>query len=627
MSFDPSTPPVTDDSNATSAPEAESQTAQSPVTDSQPTPPALGDNSSSGEIKVEASTANTPEAANPSDPATENEVAPAGLSSGQPVESQPLVSEPAVAPSDAGASAAVSSAPVSSAGEATSESCTAVSDPVPTSTAANVTDGATAEKPRVKLNPTVDPNADKAIGYTSATAQEADKLMAEHSENAGEVAKKDPLAAAHKVEPIEIPSKREVSLDEEMEKEIAEALASGEIPGAVADPAAIAQAQATGAPGQSVSTSEEDLEPGTRLKGTVQAIAGENVILDLGFRSSGCIPTKQFEGKLPEIGVKLDVVTEKYVAAEGLILCNLPKATRSVSGWSEVQTGQIVDCIVTKTNKGGLEVTVNALRGFLPAGQVDYGFVANLDSYVGQKLRVKITEVNPHKKNLVVSRRQFLEIERTEKRDEMWKTVAVGQTYPGVVKTIKDYGAFIDLGGLDGLLHVGEISWQRINHPSEILKEGQQIEVQVVGIDREKNKISLGMRQLSKNPWSDIESRYPVESVITGNVTRTTDFGAFVQLEPGIEGLIHISELEYRRVHRVTDVVKEGQEVTAKVLSVDLPKRRIALSLKALQARPEAPQRKEDADLAPSGGAAYERKRKGPLRGGTAGGGGSGLFG
>lgn len=491
------------------------------------------------------------------------------------------------------------------------------------------TDG---ERPKMRLNPTVDPSQDKAVPYTSATAQEAEKLMAaeEAAALAADAKPEDKYFASQsttmpKGDPIEIPSKRDVSLDSEMEREIAEALASGEIPGALATPQAASTPAAEEASKEPLN--EEDLEPGTRLKATVQAISGEDVILDVGMRSSGCLPGKQFDGKLPEVGAKLDVVVDSYNAAEGLILCSMPKAMRSVSGWSEVQVGQVVDCMVTKTNKGGLEVTVNTLRAFLPAGQVDYGFVANMESFVGQKLRVKVTEVNPQKKNLVVSRRAFLEIERGERRDEMWKTIAVGQTYPGVVKTLKDYGAFIDLGGLDGLLHVGEISWQRINHPSDVLKEGQQVEVQVVGVDREKNKISLGMRQLTKNPWSDIEAKYPVGSEVTGTVTRTSDFGAFVQLEEGVEGLIHISELEYRRVVRVTDVVKEGQEVRAKVLSVDLAKRRIALSLKALQAKPESAPRKEDADMAPGGNVPYERKRKGPLKGGTAGGGGSGLFG
>lgn len=483
------------------------------------------------------------------------------------------------------------------------------------------------ERPKVRLNPTIDPDQDKAVPATSVTAQEVEKAL---TEEAASAQKADPLFAnAPKLEPIEIPHKRDVSLDADMEKEIAEAMASGELPDAVVDPASATASPAALNADNGMPTSEEELEPGTKLKGTVQAVAGEDVILDVGFRSSACIPARQFDGKLPEVGAKLNVVVDKYAVAEGLILCSLSKATRNVGNWDDVAVDQIVDCMVTKTNKGGLEVAISQLRGFLPAGQVDFGFISNLEGFVGQKLRVKITEVNPGKRNLVVSRRAFLEIERHEKRDEMWKTIEVGQTFTGTVKTIKDYGAFVDLGGLDGLLHVGEISWQRINHPSDLLKEGQQVDVQVVGIDREKSKISLGMRQLSKNPWSDIEARYPVNSEVTGKVTRATDFGAFVELEEGIEGLIHISELEYRRVNRVTDVVKEGQEVRAKVLSIDLPKRRIALSLKALQARPESAPKKDDADLAPGGNQPYERKRKGPLKGGTAGsaGGGSGMFG
>jgi len=498
--------------------------------------------------------------------------------------------------------------------------------PAPASSPADAAVPAVEERPKVRLNPTVDPSQDVAIPATSVTAQEVEKQLEEEADSAQ---KADPLfAKAQHVEPIEIPSKRDVSLDEQMEKEIAEAMASGELPDAVVDPGSATASPAALTAANGTPTSEEELEPGTRLKGTVQSVAGEDVILDVGFRSSACVPAKQFEGKLPEIGAKLNVVVDKYAVAEGLILCSLSKATRSVGNWDDVQVDQIVDCMVTKINKGGLEVAISQLRGFLPAGQVDFGFVSNLEGFVGQKLRVKITEVNPGKRNLVVSRRAFLEIERHEKRDEMWKTIEVGQTFSGTVKTIKDYGAFVDLGGLDGLLHVGEISWQRINHPSDILKEGQQVDVQVVGIDREKSKISLGMRQLTKNPWNDIEARYPVESEVVGKVTRATDFGAFVLLEDGIEGLIHISELEYRRVHRVTDVVKEGQEVRAKVLSIDLPKRRIALSLKALQAKPEGAPKKDDADLSPGGNQPYERKRKGPLKGGTAGSaGGSGTFG
>jgi small subunit ribosomal protein S1 len=271
--------------------------------------------------------------------------------------------------------------------------------------------------------------------------------------------------------------------------------------------------------------------------------------------------------------------------------------------------------MVVKTNKGGLEVNVSNLRGFLPAGPVDLAYCPNLEQFVGQKLRVKVLEVNPHKKNLVVSRRSFLEIAAAEAREEAWKRLEVGMRLSGRVKTVKDYGAFVDVGGVDGLLHVSEISWSRIGHPRDLLSEGQQIEVQILGIDREKSKVSLGMKQLQASPWQTIAEKYPPNSVAHGKVTKTTEFGAFVELEPGVEGMVHISELEHRRVHRVTDVVSVGQEVDVKVLSVDPAKKRIALSIKALVARPEAP-KKADEDLAPGGGAHYERKRREPLKGG-----------
>lgn len=366
---------------------------------------------------------------------------------------------------------------------------------------------------------------------------------------------------------------------------------------------------------------EEQLQPGMRMKGKVQAIHGEDIIVDLRMRASGVLKVRQFEeGKLPEIGHTVKVVVERYDAAEGLIHLNLARAvvTKPRGNWHEVAEGQIVDCMVTKSNKGGLEVSISNLRGFLPASQVDYGFVSNLEEYVGQKLRVKITEVNPQKRNLVVSRRSFLEMERAEAREEMWKKIEIGQIYTGTVRSIKDYGAFVDLGGLDGLLHVAEMSWSRIHHPKDVLAEGQSVEVKVLSIDRDKSKISLGMKQLIANPWQNIADNYPAGRVVKGKVTKVADFGAFVELEPGVEGLVHISELDHRRVHRVTDFVDVGKEVEVKVLTVDTEKKRIALSLKAMTAKPEREKKEKvsDEDLAPSGGAAYERKRKTPLKGG-----------
>jgi small subunit ribosomal protein S1 len=269
--------------------------------------------------------------------------------------------------------------------------------------------------------------------------------------------------------------------------------------------------------------------------------------------------------------------------------------------------------------------------GFLPASQVDMHYVSDLEKYVGEKLTVKITEANRAKRNLIVSRRAYLQEERDASAQDIWGNLEVGQAKKGVVKTLKDYGAFIDIGGVDGFLHIGEMSWNRIRHPSDLLSEGQEVDVQILTLDRDRNRIGLGMRQLSQNPWDSATSKYAQGTAVSGKVTRTTDFGAFVELEPGVEGLVHISELDYRRVNKVTDMLNVGDEPELQVLEVDLGRKRISLSLKALKEKPpeldKKPEKKSDEDLAPSAGEGYSRKRKGPLKGGTGGSEGGGLFG
>jgi small subunit ribosomal protein S1 len=260
----------------------------------------------------------------------------------------------------------------------------------------------------------------------------------------------------------------------------------------------------------------------------------------------------------------------------------------------------------------------------MPAGQVDLSYQADLEPYVGQKLTGIIIEANAAKRKLVVSRRSFLEMERKENAQSLWQELAVGQTLNGTVKTLKDYGAFVDIGGADGFLHIGEISFQRIGHPKDVLREGQQIEVKIVTLEPEKSRIGLSLKALQKDPWMIAAETYGVGTTVRGKVSRTTKFGAFVELDAGVEGLIHISELEHRRVNRVTEVLKEGQTVDVKVLSVDPDSRRISLSLKAMT---EAPEPVRDEDLAPSSGETYARKRKGPLKGGMGGAGDTGLFG
>ena len=465
---------------------------------------------------------------------------------------------------------------------------------------------------RARLNPTIDPNQSQAVPSLTPLPPTEEQVVA---------ASEPQLFAppAPPTEPVELPP-AQMAIDADLEQEL-EAAMAGQMTAPTSPPAGV------GAAPSSVSelpTSEDQLENGMKLKAKVQSVTADDVFCEVGYRCPGVLPARQFpQGKQPHVGEEFLVIVEKYDTENGVILVNLPRATRKVKGnWEELSVGQIVECLVNKTNKGGLEVTLGTMRAFLPASQVDLGFAPALETFVGQKLTVQITEVNPAKRNLVVSRRVILIQERKEAAATFWPKVDVGQQYTGIVKTIKDYGAFVDLGGADGFLHIGEMSWTRVKHPSEVLQEGGQVEVVVLSLDREKQKIGLGMRQLARNPWSDVESRYSAGKTVTGKVTRLTDFGAFVELEQGVEGLIHISELDHRRVNRVNDVLAVGQEVQVQVLEVATDRQRISLSLKALKEKPEAPKSAEPEPPPPP-----VRKRTEPLRGGKTANPGGGLFG
>lgn len=483
--------------------------------------------------------------------------------------------------------------------------------PVPTieQPAAPAAESKPAEAPVAQAEPAEQPTAESApAAETAAEAPEA----APHAEMAPRPTHAT-AAAKPPSERVEIPAASQ-SLDSDMEAELAAAMASGDLDVAASTVAPTATEQPAAA--QVELPPEEELEKGTKLVGKIQSIHGDDVFLDVGYRSPGIVQLRQFtSSKKPLVGQMIEVVVEKVDSDEGLIQLNLPRGVRRSAGnWETVAEGQTVDSMVTGTNKGGLEVSIGSLRGFMPASQVDLGFVSNLETYVGQKLSVRITEVNAKKRRLIVSRRAILELERKDLEAELWEKLAVGQTHSGKVKTIKDYGAFVDIGGVDGFLHIGEISHSRIRHPSDVLKEGQEVDVQVLKLEPEKKKISLGMRQLIQDPWKTVTSNYPAESTVAGKVTRVADFGAFVELEPGIEGLVHVSEIAYQRVNRVADVLKEGQEVQAKVLDVDPDRKRIGLSIKALLPKPADKSRPavEDRPVEP-----YQRQRKGPLKGGT----------
>lgn len=361
-------------------------------------------------------------------------------------------------------------------------------------------------------------------------------------------------------------------LDAEIERELQEALAGGDAEGMLAEAAR----------GGKQPASQADQTPG-RKKGKIISIRGADVFVQVpGGRSEGVLSMLQFPEGPPAVGSEVDVHIEGYDRANGLLVLSRPGAAAAIEDWSSVQEGITVEARVTETNKGGLTVNVNGIRGFLPISQIDLFRVEQPEQFINQKLLCIVTEVNRQEHNLIVSRRAYLEKEREESRARTWAEIAEGQTREGIVRSIQPFGAFVDLGGLDGLLHVSEMSWVRVKDPASVLQMGQRVKVQVLRIDREKRKISLGMKQLMDSPWDTVTERYQPGLVLTGKVTRTAEFGAFVELEPGIDGLLHISQMSHRPIGRPEDVVQVNDELTLKVIRVDPNERRIGLSLKEL---------------------------------------------
>ncbi|HWB10742.1 MAG TPA: S1 RNA-binding domain-containing protein [Pirellulales bacterium] len=358
-----------------------------------------------------------------------------------------------------------------------------------------------------------------------------------------------------------------------------------------------------------------DLAPDSRHRGRIASMHRDNVFIDLGGRNQGVLSLRQFP-VAPEAGAIVEVIVTRFDPEEGLYQLALPGAPVDVADWSQLAAGMVVEAKITGHNKGGLECEVNHIRGFIPAGQISLFRVEDLAQFVGEAMTCVVTEANPERRNLVLSRRAVLEREKAEAKDKLMLELAEGQVREGVVRSLQDYGAFIDLGGVDGLLHVSQLSWQRVKHPNEVLQVGQPIKVKIRKIDAESGKISLAFRDLSENPWTSAPQKYPSTSVHEGTVSKIMDFGAFVELEPGVEGLVHISELSHGRVFRVRDIVSEGQKVEVKVLSIDPEQQRISLSMKALQAKPEAKKAETEAPEKDEPPPPPLPKPKGPLKGG-----------
>lgn len=409
-------------------------------------------------------------------------------------------------------------------------------------------------------------------------------------------------------EPVPVPSVRQ-PLGDDLEAEIAAAM------GETGD--SIMQAAASAAP--------REHEPDVKLPATVASIVQETVLLDLGGGAQGAVAAAKFKTP-PAIGETHEVVVQGRNADDGLYELSLPGASIDVADWSQIEEGMIVEAKVTGANIGGLECNVGGIRGFIPASHVALFRVENLSEFINQQLDCVVLEAKKSKRNLVLSRRAVLERAREEERKERLTQIKPGDVVEGVVRSMREFGVFVDIGGLDGLVHVRQLSWERIKHPKEVLEEGQRIKVKIEKVNLQTGKISLLFRDLSENPWSRVEEKYAVGAQVSGAVSKIAEFGAFVKLEPGVEGLIHISELAHARVHRVGDVVKEGQEVEVKVLSVDVKAQRIGLSLKALLAAPE-PQKRAEPEPEPEAEAPRKKRRNTPLKGGIGGNAGGDRFG
>ena len=334
---------------------------------------------------------------------------------------------------------------------------------------------------------------------------------------------------------------------------------------------------------------------GEIVKGVVVDVNRDEVMIDIGFKSEGYIPAAEFEpGQegLPAVqaGDEIDVYIVRREDSEGQIVLSKKIADQTLI-WDEIatahETGTPVQGRITERIKGGLRVSVGSLRGFLPASQVELRPIQNLEQYVGQTLDMKVISLSKRRHNIVLSRRAWLEAELVQKRSEVLSTLEVGQIVAGVVKNITAFGAFVDLGGVDGLLHKTDMAWKRIHHPSDVVSVGEEIEVQVIGISQENEKISLGLKQKTPDPWANIEEKYPVGATVRGVVVNIVNYGAFLQLEEGVEGLIHVSEMAWtRRNVAPSRIVNKGDEIEAVVLEISREDKRISLGLKQLQQNP-----------------------------------------
>ena len=366
---------------------------------------------------------------------------------------------------------------------------------------------------------------------------------------------------------------------------------------------------------------EAPLEPGTRIAGTVLNVGPDTAFIDLGGRRQGALKLAGLDGN-PAVGEVLQLSVGIFNEEDGLYDVAPANRAVAVEDWSQLAEGMIVTARVTAANKGGLECEVAGLRGFMPASLVSTWRVENLEEMVGQNIEVLVTELVPGARRMVLSRRAVLEKQAADARTTMLETLEVGTLFEGIVRSVRDFGAFVDIGnGVEGLVHVSQLSWDRVANPADVLQPGQKVSVVVKKIDSQTGKIALSARDTVNSPWKTAAEKYHIGATVRGIVSRIAQFGAFVKLEPGIEGLVHVSELAHRHVRSVGDVVKEGEAVECRVLTVDPDEQRLSLSIKALASAPAGPAASgadsvDDGPADETPPAAPPRRTNVPLKGG-----------
>lgn len=365
-------------------------------------------------------------------------------------------------------------------------------------------------------------------------------------------------------------------LDESLQREIEEALGGRSIE-ELLDEAAPAGPR-RGAP---------EVAPGQVRPGRVVAVDSQGVLVELGGKDQGVVALEQFE-EAPEVGSEIELAVTRYDASEDLWVLSRRGAVERAT-WDDLAEGQIVEAYVDKSNKGGLEVRFGGVTAFMPISQISIYRVEDAGEYVGKKLRCQVVEVDHRERRVIVSARAVMELEAEEARERLLAELQEGDVRDGIVRQVMPYGAFVDLGGVDGLVHVSQMSYARVEDPAEFAQPGQKVQVKVLKIDRDANRISLGMKQIAPDPWDAVEAKYPPGFLATGTIIKLADFGAFCQLEPGLDGLVPISEITWtKRLRHPSELLAVGQSVQAVVLQVEPDRRRLSLSIKQAQANPWA---------------------------------------